>query len=196
MVQVREGGLVSWAKGVRRRAKPVSKDGVGGVRFAFYGRTSTAEYQDPVTSAAWQREAAEGVIASRGRIVTEFFDIGHSRRRPWRARPQARALLDAVQDPDRGFDAIVVGEYERAFAGDEFERLAPLFERCGVEMWLPETNGPVIAGSVLHRALVTVLGAQSQREVLRARHRVLSAMRVQVVEQGRYLVARLDSLTV
>jgi hypothetical protein len=186
-----EGGLTSWAKDVRRRARPAAERGQsGGVRFAFYGRTSTVEYQDPVSSAAWQREAAEGVVAGRGRIVAEFFDIGHSRRVSWRARPQARALLEAVQDPDRGFDAIVVGEYERAFAGDEFERLAPLFQRCGVEVWLPETNGPVVAGSVLHRALVTVLGAQLQREVLRARHRVLGAMRVQVVEQGRYLGGR------
>jgi site-specific DNA recombinase len=86
------------------------------------------------------------VIAGRGRIVVEFFDAGHSRRLPWRDRPQARALLEAVQAPDRGFDAIVVGEYERAFAGDEFERLAPLFQRYGVEVWLPEANGPVEAG--------------------------------------------------
>jgi hypothetical protein len=45
-------------------------------------------------------------------------------------------------------------------------------------------------GSPLYQALVTVLGAQSQREVLRARHRVLAAMRTQVVEQGRYLGGR------
>ena len=31
---------------------------VPGAQFAFYGRTSTAEYQDPVTSQAWQREMA------------------------------------------------------------------------------------------------------------------------------------------
>ncbi|WP_200842153.1 hypothetical protein [Actinomadura sp. K4S16] len=30
-----------------------------------------------------------------------------------------------------------------------------------------------------------MLGAQSQREVLRARHRVLTAMRIQACEQGR-----------
>jgi hypothetical protein len=35
-----------------------------------------------------------------------------------------------------------------------------------------------------------VLGAQSQREVLRSRHRVLAAMRAQAREQGRYLGGR------
>jgi site-specific DNA recombinase len=43
---------------------------------------------------------------------------------------------------------------------------------------------------VLHRALMMVLGAQSQREVLRSRHRVLGAMRAQVMEQGRFLGGR------
>jgi hypothetical protein len=36
-----------------------------------------------------------------------------------------RALLAALADPDRGFDAVVVGEYERAFCGDQLARLAP-----------------------------------------------------------------------
>ena len=40
------------------------------------------------------------------------------------------------------------------------------------------------------QALVMVLGAQSQREVLRSRHRVLAAMRAQAREQGRYLGGR------
>jgi hypothetical protein len=131
MVEPDDGVLVRWSRTARRRARSVRAHGRGGLRFAFYGRTSTVEFQDPVSSLAWQREAAECAIAGRGRIVAEFLDVGHSRRRPWRDRPQARALLEAVRAPDRGFDAIVVGEYERAFAGDEFERLAPLFERYG-----------------------------------------------------------------
>ena len=49
--------------------------------------------------------------------MAEFFDVGWSRVLPWARRPQATALLAALADPDRGFDAIVVGEYERAFYG-------------------------------------------------------------------------------
>ncbi|GAA2559913.1 hypothetical protein GCM10010210_37750 [Pseudonocardia hydrocarbonoxydans] len=57
-------------------------------------------------------------------------------------------------------------------------------------MWLPEAGGPVDLDDPMHQALVTVLGAQSQREVLRSRHRVLAAMRTQAREQGRYLGGR------
>jgi hypothetical protein len=49
------------------------------LRFAFYGRVSTEDYQDPVTSLARQREQADALVAGRGRIVAEFFDIGQSR---------------------------------------------------------------------------------------------------------------------
>jgi DNA invertase Pin-like site-specific DNA recombinase len=160
------------------------------VRFAFYGRTSTLAHQNLQTSRGWQREAAEGLVAGHGSIVAEFFDAGCSRRVPWQGRPQARALLAALADPNRVFDAVVVGEYERAFAAGQLEALVPEFQRHGVAVWLPEAGGPVEFGSPLHQALVTVLGAQSQREVLRARHRVLAAMRTQVVEQGRYLGGR------
>jgi hypothetical protein len=47
---------------------------------AFYGRTSTAEFPDPATSRAWQREMAEAVIADRGVIVVDFLDLGCSQR--------------------------------------------------------------------------------------------------------------------
>jgi DNA invertase Pin-like site-specific DNA recombinase len=181
--------LDSWLEGTR--VKPAYRgDGTGRLRFAFYGRMSTVGYQDPGTSRGCQREMAESLIGERGVIVAEFFDIDCSRRVPWQDRPQASALLAALADPRRGFDAIVVGEYERAFAMGQFEQVAPLLAGHGVEVWLPEAGGPVEFDSPLHRALVSVLGAQSQREVLRGRHRVLAAMRAQVVEQGRYLGGR------
>jgi hypothetical protein len=50
-----------------------------------------------------------------GRIVAEFFDVGYSRTLAWARRPQAAALVGALADPDRGWDAVVIGEYERAF---------------------------------------------------------------------------------
>jgi hypothetical protein len=52
-------------------------------------------------------------------------------------------LLAALADLDRAFDAIVVGEYERAFFGDQLQHLLPLFQRHGVQLWLPETDGPL-----------------------------------------------------
>ncbi|MBB5803583.1 DNA invertase Pin-like site-specific DNA recombinase [Saccharothrix ecbatanensis] len=162
---------------------------VGGLRFAFYGRTSTTERQDPVTSRAWQLEVAQELTAGYGTITATFFDAGRSRRDRWRDRPQAAELLAAVRDPDRGFDAIVVGEYERGFAGDQLERLPALFRRHGVQVWLPEAGGPVDLDTPEHRALVRMLGAQSLREVVRARHRAIAAMRT-LTEEGRYLGGR------
>lgn len=182
--------LVGWLNARPCSGRAGEDRGRGDLRFAFYGRTSTVEHQDPVSSRGWQREAADAAIGGRGRVVREFFDAGSSRRRAWSRRPQAAALLAELSDPRRGFDAVVVGEYERAFAGDQLTRLLPVFERHGVGVWLPETAGPVDLADPAHRALLLMLGRQSQREVLRARHRALAAMRAQAVEQGRYLGGR------
>jgi DNA invertase Pin-like site-specific DNA recombinase len=160
------------------------------LRFAFYGRISTVEYQDPVSSRAWQVEAAGRVIAGRGRIVAEFFDVGTSRSLPWARRPQAADLLAAAQDPDRGFDAVVVGEFERAFAGGDAPVVLALLASFGVQVWLPEARGPVDLGKPEHQALLLMLGHQSEREVLRNRFRTIAAMAAQVREQGRNLGGR------
>ncbi|MFI6992170.1 recombinase family protein [Nonomuraea wenchangensis] len=160
------------------------------MRFALYARTSTEDFQDPVSSCGWQREAAQILVTGRGVIVAEFVDIGCSRRLPWSERPQSAELLLALTDPDRGWDAIVVGEYERAFCGEQLTQLLPLLQSYGVQLWMPEAGGPVDPASPMHQALMLLLGGQSQREVLRARYRVLAAMRNQAAEQGRFLGGR------
>ena len=73
----------------------------------------TEDWQDPVTSRARQREQAGALARGHGVIVAEFFDVGESRSVAWARRPQAAALLAQLADPCRGWDAIVVGEYER-----------------------------------------------------------------------------------
>jgi hypothetical protein len=94
--------------------------------------------------------------------------------------------LEATADSNRPFDAVVVGEYERAFYGSQFESvLAPLRQRS-VRFWLPEAGGVVDLDSPVHRALLLMLGAESRREVVRARHRTLAAMRAQTCLQGRF----------
>lgn len=128
------------------------------MRFAFYGRTSTIEHQDRFTSCSWQREVAETIIAGRGTIVREFFDVGCSRRLPWVERPEAAALPAELQAADRPFDAVVVGEYERAFYGDQFARLAVVLDRHGIQVWLPEAGGPVDVSEPATQVLMTVLG--------------------------------------
>ena len=72
----RAGGdaLVQWPERTGRRRAGVP--GRGGLRFAFYGRVSTEDWQDPVTSRARQREQAGVLVAGHGTIVAEFFDTG------------------------------------------------------------------------------------------------------------------------
>ncbi|MFJ8967040.1 recombinase family protein [Lentzea sp. NPDC102401] len=161
-----------------------------GVRFAFYGRMSTSEFQDPQTSRAWQRAVSDELIDGVGSVVVEFFDVGRSRRWSWWERPEASALLAAAARSDRVFDAVVIGEYERAFYGDQFREVVSQLNELGVAVWLPEAGGPVELDSPVHQALMVLLGAQAQREVVRARQRVLAAMRAQASQQGRFLGGR------
>lgn len=174
----------------RRRVTEPSAAATRGVRFAFYGRTSTAEYQDAATSRGWQREIAGALVAGHGTITAEFFDVGCSRRVAWEQRPQAAALLKLARASDRAFDAVVVGEFERAFTERQFRQVAELLAAQGIEIWLPEAGGPVRLEDPTHSTLMQVLAAQSQREVVRSRHRTVAAMRVQAVEQGRFLGGR------
>jgi site-specific DNA recombinase len=99
--------LAAWAKGLAGRRHEMR--GRGRLRFAFYGRVSTEDWQDPVTSRARQLQQAVMLVAGRGVIVAEFFDSGQSRMLPWARRPPAAVLVNQLADPDRGWDAIVIG---------------------------------------------------------------------------------------
>ena len=181
-------GLLAWAERTGRRQ--TAQPGRGGLRFAFYGRVSTEDYQDPVTSRARQLSQAGALVAGHGQIVAHFFDIGQSRALAWARRPQAAGLAAALADPDRGWDAIVIGEYERAFYGSQYSLMAPLFEHYGVQLWMPEAGGRVDYASEHDERAMTVLGLSSKREITRTSIRVRTAMAAQTREQGRYLGGR------
>ena len=140
MTAVREGkrgtapdagadGLLAWAEesGCRRATGPSR----GRLRFVFYGRVSTEDWQDPVTSRARQREQADALVRGHGVIVAEFFDAGQSRTVAWGRRPEAAALVALLTDPDRGWGAIVIGEYERAFYGSQYRCSSITASSCG-----------------------------------------------------------------
>jgi site-specific DNA recombinase len=181
-------GLLAWAERTRRRQ--TAQAGRGTLRFAFYGRVSTEDYQDPVTSLARQLDQAGALVAGHGQIVAKFFDIGQSRVLAWARRPQAAALVAALADPGRGWDAIVIGEYERAFYGSQYAAMAPLFEHYGVQLWMPEVGGRVDYASEHDERAMMVLGLSSKREITRTSIRVRTAMAAQTREQGRYLGGR------
>ena len=122
--------------------------------------------------------------------MAEFFDAGQSRTVAWGRRPEAARLVAQLADPGRGWDAIVIGEYERAFYGSQYAAMAPLFEHYGVQLWMPEAGGRVDYASEHDEHAMTVLGLSSKREVARTSIRVRTAMAVQVREQDRYLGGR------
>ena len=71
------------------------------IRFAFYGRVSTEDQQDPESSRGWQLTRSRALIEPRdGVIVAEFFDVDKSRSIPWQRRPQATALLAELKNPE------------------------------------------------------------------------------------------------
>jgi site-specific DNA recombinase len=180
--------LGSWAEGLAGRREEVQ--GRGCLRFVFYGRVSTEDWQDPVTSRARQLQQAVMLTAGHGTIVAEFFDIGDSRELPWARRPQAAALVAQLADPERGRDAIVIGEYERAFYGSQYASMTPLFEHYGIGLWMPEVGGRVDWHAEDHEQTMVALGLSSKREITRTRIRVRTAMAAQTLEQGRYLGGR------
>ena len=179
--------LSSWAEKLSGRA---AKRARGVLRFAFYGRVSTEDWQDPGTSRARQLQQALMLAAGVGVITAEFFDTGESRTLPWARRPRAAALVAQLADPERGWDAVVIGEYERAFYGNQYASMAPLFEHYGVSLWMPEVGGRVDWHAEDHEQTMLALGLSSKREITRTRVRVRTAMAAQTLEQGRYLGGR------
>src|SRR5207253_6915463 len=145
------------------------------------GRVSTEDWQDPVTSRARQLQQAAVLVTGHGVITAEFFDTGESRSLPWARRPQS-ALVAQLADPERGWDAVVIGEYERAFCGSQYASMAPLFEHYGVQLWMPEVGGRVDWPAEDHEETMVALGLSSKLEITRTRVRVRTAMAAQTLE--------------
>ncbi len=160
-------------------------------RFAFKGRVSTEGNQDPEASRNWQISRSRALIEPAGGIiVAEYFDIGQSRSLPWMRRPQAAQLLADLANPDRGFDAVVIGEPQRAFYGNQYSLTMPVFTHYGVELWVPEVGGPIDPDSEAHDLIMSVFGGMSKGERNRIKLRVRAAMSAQAALEGRFLGGR------
>ncbi|WP_280869171.1 recombinase family protein [Streptomyces sp. MJP52] len=161
------------------------------IRFAFAGRCSTEDLQDPEASRNWQFTRAKALVEpAGGEIVAEYFDIGHSRSLPWQRRPRANQLLQALRNPQRGFDAVVIGEPQRTFYGNQFGNTFPIFVHFRVPLWVPEVGGPIDPDNEAHDLVMSVFGGMSKGERNRIKIRVRTAMSSQVQLQGRYLGGR------
>jgi DNA invertase Pin-like site-specific DNA recombinase len=161
------------------------------LNFAFYGRVSTEDNQDPDSSLNWQVSLASSLITPRGGVIIErFFDIGQSRSLPWQRRPEATRLLAALRNPGRSFTAVVIGEPHRAFYGNQFGLTMPLFTHYAVQLWVPEVGGPIDQDNEAHELVMSVFGGMSKGERNRIKVRVRTAMASQTQLEGRYLGGR------
>lgn len=158
--------------------------------FAFWGRVSTEDRQDPEASRAWQLRRATELIQPHGQIVAEYFDIDKSRSIPPARRPQASRLLAELADPGRNFDAVVVGEPQRAFYGNQFGNTFPIFEHYQVPLWVPEVSGPIDPSNEAHDMIMATFGSISKGERGRIKTRVRTTMAALAQTQGRYLGGR------
>jgi DNA invertase Pin-like site-specific DNA recombinase len=123
-------------------------------------------------------------------IVDEFFDLGTSRSLPWKRRPEGARLLDALSNPDRGFDGVVIGEPQRAFYGNQFSLTFPVFTHYGVQLWVPEVGGPVDPGSEAHDLVMNLFGGMSKGERTRIQLRTRAAMSDLASRTDRFLGGR------
>ncbi len=161
------------------------------IPFAFWGRVSTEDNQDPESSRAWQITRAKTLIEPRGgQVVAEYFDIDKSRSIPPQRRPLASRLLAALGDSHRGFDAVVVGEPQRAFYGNQFGNTFELFAHYRVPLWVPEVGGPIDPDNEAHDLIMSVFGGVSKGERNRIKIRVRAAMAAQAQLEGRFLGGR------
>ena len=147
--------LVGWLAGVGgRERRPCDRRtlvGAEGLRFAFMGGcprpTIRTERRRGSGSGTARRTSSPGTArSSRSSSMSGFLAGGAGRtdRRPPRCSQAAT---------DRGFDAIVVGEYERAFCGSQLTELVSVLNDHDVRVWLPEAGGAVDLDDPAHQAL-------------------------------------------
>ncbi len=166
----------------RRTPKTGGRD----LAFRAYYRVSLEDNQDEIASRNWQRARAESTIAGHGTIVGEHFDVGYSRSLPWKRRPEAAALLAACADPGRDFDAVVVGEPQRAFYGSQFSETFPTLTHYKVGLWIPDVGGEIDPQSDVQDMMMVIFGGLAKGERRRVQIRVRSSMAEQVRVQGRF----------
>ncbi|VVJ21648.1 Site-specific recombinase [Amycolatopsis camponoti] len=155
--------------------------------FAFYGRCSTEDQQDPATSRSWQlRNACRFIAPLGGQVVEEYFDVGQSRSVPWHRRPEAGRLLDGLKPTTRRWTAVVGGEGTRCWFGNQFSLTAPRMAAYNVELWVTELGGPYQPRTPPHTMLMSLLGGISESERQHVQARVRASMDAQVINEGRH----------
>jgi site-specific DNA recombinase len=155
------------------------------------GRVSTEEMQEPEASRARQLAKARTILPPGAQIVADYFDIGDTRALPWPRRPETGRLLRELRSGTNAWNAIVVGEFTRAFGAPiQYSTTFPLLQHFGIELWLPEIGGRVDFSSATTEMLLGMLGGTSKQERDLIRVRVRDGMTVLAERGGRHLGGR------
>ena len=159
--------------------------------FAFYGRVSTEDNQDPESLYNWQFMLAEKLVTPvGGLIVANFFDIGDSRSIPWPRSPDASRLLAALRDPTV---ALTMWSLESPTAPSTATSTAlpsPSSPTSASSCGYRRSAGPSIPTMKPHDLIMSVFGGMSKGERTRVKVRLHSSMAAQAQLQGRYLGGR------
>ncbi len=102
--------------------------------------------------------------------------MGQSRSQTWRRRREAARLLQTLKDPRRVFFAVVIGEPQRAFYGNQYSLIFPQLVHWGVGLWVPEVGGPIDPESEAHDMMMNLFGGMSKGERARIKIRVKGSM--------------------
>lgn len=145
--------------------RKTSERAPGPLKFAWYGRLSTDELQQPQLAFPSQRTACEKRIEGLGRIVCEFTDVESGRSED---RAGIEALLEEASRTDRRFDGVVTYKAER-FARRMALALAYEEElrRASIPIYVSDEAGePGRPTSVLTRRIKQAVGEWYVLELL------------------------------
>lgn len=123
----------------------------GSLRFVFYGRTTTpvpAKSPEAMGEQERQLAIAQALVGDSGSIAISYFDTRSHRFSTWRHRPKARRILTALSNPNRGFDAIVVGDTRAVMSVQEFDGLTYRCLLHNVQLWCPENRRKIRSSTI------------------------------------------------
>ena len=127
------------------------------LKFAFYAQAISETGRRAVRPIHEQQLADATTCVQRhgGQIVADYFDVYPDGRRSWDHRREARQLLLAIQDEQRGFDAIIIAHTATALTTIiQYDDLIALCRQYSVQLWLPEIDEPVDRDNEEHQEII------------------------------------------
>jgi hypothetical protein len=125
------------------------------MNFAFYGQAiMTSRMAARPIRAQQLADATTRAAHHDGTIVANYFDVYPDRHRALWHRRQATQMLRAIEDPQRSFDAIIIGDTASTLTPAVYDSLLTLCSQHGVQLWLPEVDGPVDRHNEEHQEII------------------------------------------